>query len=52
MAGVAGVPVLWGSDAVENSRDNSFDLLWATADQFEALNLHPADIRAILAELL
>ena len=52
MAGVTGVPVLSGPEAVENSPDNSFELLWATADQFEALNLHPADIRMILADLL
>jgi hypothetical protein len=24
--------------------------MWATTDQFEALNLHPADVRGILAD--
>jgi ADP-ribose pyrophosphatase YjhB (NUDIX family) len=52
MSAVVGVPVLSGPEAVENGPDNSFELLWATADQFEALNLHPADIRMILADLL
>jgi hypothetical protein len=52
VAGVTGMPALSGPEAVENSPDNSFELLWATADQFEELNLHPADVRAMLAELL
>jgi len=52
MVGVTGVPVLSGPEAAANSPDNSFELIWATADQFEVLNLHPADIRVILAELL
>lgn len=52
MTGVSGVPVLSGPEAVENGPDNSFELMWATADEFEALNLHPADIRVKLAELL
>jgi hypothetical protein len=52
MAGVTGVPVLSGPEAVDNGPDNSFELLWATTDEFEALNLHPADIRAVLADLL
>jgi len=52
MADVAGVPVLSGPEAAANNPENSFELLWATADQFEALNLHPADIRTILADLL
>jgi ADP-ribose pyrophosphatase YjhB (NUDIX family) len=52
MADVVGVPVLSGPEAAENCPDNSFELLWATADQFDALNLHPASIRAMLAQLL
>ena len=52
MSDVVGVPVLSGPEAAENGPDNSFELMWATADQFEALNLHPADIRTPLAELL
>ena len=52
MSDVAGVPVLSGPEAAENGPDNSFELLWATADQFDGLNLHPADIRPVLTELL
>ena len=52
VVGVTGVPALSGPEAVENGPDNSFELLWATADQFEELNLHPADVRAMLADLL
>jgi ADP-ribose pyrophosphatase YjhB (NUDIX family) len=52
MADVEGAPVLSGPEAAENGPDNSFELLWATADQFEALNLHPADVRRVLADLL
>ena len=52
MAGVTGVPVLSGPEAAENGPDNSYQLRWAAADQFDALNLHPADVRAILAGLV
>ena len=52
MSDVVGVPLLSGPEAAENGPDNSFELVWATADQFEALNLHPADVRTVLAELL
>ena len=41
MADVEGMPVLSGPEAVENGPNNSYELLWATADRFEALNLHP-----------
>ncbi len=40
--------MLSGPESVENS----FELMWVTADEFEALNLHPADVRVVLAELL
>ncbi|HEX8348291.1 MAG TPA: NUDIX domain-containing protein [Actinoplanes sp.] len=52
MTGVTGVPVLSGPEALENGPDNSFEVRWATADEFDALNLHPADIRMVLADLL
>jgi ADP-ribose pyrophosphatase YjhB (NUDIX family) len=52
MTEVGGVPVLSGPEAEEDGPDNSFELRWASADQFEALNLHPADIRPVLADLL
>lgn len=43
VAGVMGVPVLSGPEAVARSPENS---------QFEALNLRPAEIRAVLTTLL
>ncbi len=52
MSEVVGVPVLSGPEAAENGLDNSFELVWAGADQFGALNLHPADVRMVLASLL
>jgi ADP-ribose pyrophosphatase YjhB (NUDIX family) len=52
MADVEGVPVLSGEEAAENGPNNSYELLWASADQFEALNLHPAEVRRALADLL
>jgi ADP-ribose pyrophosphatase YjhB (NUDIX family) len=52
MTGVTGVPVLSGPEAAENGPDNSFELRWATAGQFDALNLHPADLRPLLTGLL
>lgn len=52
MADVAGEPVLSGPEAAANRPDDSYELRWATADEFEALNLRPADIRAVLADLL
>jgi 8-oxo-dGTP pyrophosphatase MutT (NUDIX family) len=52
MAGVRGEPVLSGPEAEENGPDNSFELLWAAADRFDALHLYPTDIRAVVTELL
>jgi ADP-ribose pyrophosphatase YjhB (NUDIX family) len=52
MTGVVGEPVLSGPEAEENAPHNSFELLWAGAEQFEELNLHPADTREPLTELL
>jgi ADP-ribose pyrophosphatase YjhB (NUDIX family) len=52
MADVDGVPVLSGPEAEENAPENSFELRWAGAAEFEALNLHPADIREPLTDLL
>ena len=52
MADVEGVPVLSVPEAAVNRPDNSYELRWATADQFEGLNLHPADVRSVLADLL
>ncbi|WP_433080560.1 NUDIX domain-containing protein [Dactylosporangium sp. CA-052675] len=52
MANVTGVPMLSGPEAVANGPDNSFELLWAGPDQFEALDLRPADVRVVLTALL
>jgi 8-oxo-dGTP diphosphatase len=52
MNGVTGVPRLSGPEALEHSADNSFELLWATAGDFEDLRLHPAEIRPVLGSLL
>ncbi|MDA3644731.1 NUDIX domain-containing protein [Saccharopolyspora indica] len=52
MADVSGTAVLSGSEARAHSPDNSFELAWVTADEFERLNLHPADIRDPLTRLL
>ncbi|MGW4958616.1 NUDIX hydrolase [Nonomuraea sp. NPDC004186] len=52
MRDVNGVPSLSGEEALEHGPDNSFELRWATAAEFEQLNLYPADVRGPLAELL
>ncbi|MEV4115808.1 NUDIX domain-containing protein [Nonomuraea sp. NPDC049695] len=52
MRDVNGVPSLSGEEAVEHGPDNSFELRWATSDEFEQLNLYPVDVRRPLTELL
>ncbi|MER7078975.1 ADP-ribose pyrophosphatase YjhB, NUDIX family [Saccharopolyspora kobensis] len=52
MADVSGTAVLSGSEAQAHSADNSFELAWATAEELDGLNLHPADVRGPLARLL
>jgi ADP-ribose pyrophosphatase YjhB (NUDIX family) len=52
MTGVAGVPVLSGPEAEAHSPDNSFELRWAGAADFDRLNLHPPGVRPRLAGLL
>jgi ADP-ribose pyrophosphatase YjhB (NUDIX family) len=52
MADVRGIPVLSGEEAQVHGPNNSFELMWATAEDFDRLNLHPADIRAPLSSLL
>lgn len=52
MTAVRGQARLSGPEAAANRPDNSFELRWATADQFAELGLHPADIRGRLAQLL
>ena len=52
MTDVTGTPVLSGEEADANGPDDSFELMWATAEDFTPLNLHPADIRGPLTRLL
>src|SRR5882757_4397296 len=51
MADVSGTPVLSGDEAQAHGPNDSFELMWATAEEFERLNLHPAEIRTPLARL-
>ncbi|MEU5867374.1 NUDIX domain-containing protein [Nonomuraea sp. NPDC047529] len=52
MRDVNGVPSLSGEEALEHGPDNTFELRWASAAEFEQLNLYPADVRGPLTELL
>jgi hypothetical protein len=52
MTEVSGTPVLSGSEAEAHGPEDSFELLWAGADEFDELGLHPADVRSPLAKLL
>lgn len=52
MTDVTGTPVLSGDEAQAHSPDNSFELRWVGAGEFDALNLYPAEARAPLAQLL
>ena len=44
MAGVTGTPLLSGPEAQAHGPENSYELRWAAADEFDSLNLHPADL--------
>ncbi|MFF5083944.1 NUDIX domain-containing protein [Actinoplanes sp. NPDC000266] len=52
MSEVTGVPARAGDELLDDGPDNRSELMWAGPEQFEALNLHPADVRAPLTELL
>jgi len=52
MTDLVGTPVLSGEEAEANAPDNHHELVWATAGEFEALNLRPDEVRAPLARLL
>lgn len=52
MSDVIGTPVLSGPELEAHNPDDSYELLWAEAGDFEALGLYPADVRPPLAELL
>jgi ADP-ribose pyrophosphatase YjhB (NUDIX family) len=52
MTDISGNAVLSGDEAKSNSPTNSHELMWVTAEAFDALNLHPAEIREPLTQLL
>jgi ADP-ribose pyrophosphatase YjhB (NUDIX family) len=52
MADVTGTPVLSGSEAEAHGPEDSYELMWAGADEFDDLGLYPADVRLPLADLL
>jgi ADP-ribose pyrophosphatase YjhB (NUDIX family) len=52
MTDLSGAVELGGPEAVDNCEDNSFELRWAAAGEFDRLNLRPVEIRPLLAALL
>ena len=52
MTDVTGSVVLSGDEARADGPTNSHELMWVTAEAFDPLNLHPAEIREPLARLL
>ena len=52
MTDVAGTPQLSGPEAEAHNTNNHFELLWAAPDEFAELGLYPADVRALLTDLL
>ncbi|HEX4789205.1 MAG TPA: NUDIX domain-containing protein [Actinospica sp.] len=52
MAEVTGTPKLSGPEAMADRPDNHYEVAWASAAEFDRLNLVPTDIRARLAQLL
>jgi ADP-ribose pyrophosphatase YjhB (NUDIX family) len=52
MTDVTGTAVLSGWEAEVHGPNDSYELMWASAGQFDQLNLHPADVREPLAQLL
>jgi ADP-ribose pyrophosphatase YjhB (NUDIX family) len=52
MTEVTGTPVLSGSEAEAHGPEDSFELMWAEADEFDDLGLYPADVRLPLTNFL
>lgn len=52
MTDVDGAAMMSGPEIAESGPENRYELIWAGADEFGALSLHPADIREPLARLL
>jgi ADP-ribose pyrophosphatase YjhB (NUDIX family) len=52
VADVNGIPILSGPEAQAQGPDDSYELMWVSAEQLDSLNLHPHDVRERLARLL
>jgi ADP-ribose pyrophosphatase YjhB (NUDIX family) len=52
MADVVGEPQLSGPELQDHCADNSFELMWASADEFEDLGLFPEHLRTDLLRLM
>ena len=52
MADVEGTPTMSGPELDSAGPDNSYELVWAGADDLERLALHPDHLRADLPALL
>lgn len=52
MTDVRGTPELSGPELEAHSADNSFELMWAGAEDFQRLALHPEHLRTDLSALL
>jgi 8-oxo-dGTP pyrophosphatase MutT (NUDIX family) len=52
MADVVGEPRLSGPELQDHCADNSFEFMWASADEFEDLGLFPEHLRTDLPRLM
>ncbi|WP_249124249.1 NUDIX domain-containing protein [Saccharopolyspora erythraea] len=52
MTDVEGAPALSGPEAEAHGPENSYELVWAGADEFDRLDLYPAEVREPLTDLL
>jgi hypothetical protein len=52
MTDVTGTPQLSGPGSLNDRPDNHYETVWARADDFDRLDLVPAEIRSRLAQLL
>jgi 8-oxo-dGTP pyrophosphatase MutT (NUDIX family) len=52
MTDVVGTATLSGPEAAANRPDDHHELMWATPDDFDSVNLYPVEVREPLARLL